>query len=390
MLLTSPGLPARAAVCSLQNDAMTRSTLLDIAKAAARQDTPEHKRFRTLLEKIEKARARLAAWQTRLPLFAQAYSAQVAPQQARLQTARREFAFELEVLLARVKSRADRETLSQMICDVAGSLLDAADPGEPPDEPLKALYNRHAPVDFDTEAEEDLASMKAMLESIGGVDLGDEPLESPEDLLRRAQAKMAEQTQARASRPGRKRKAKTASEKRAEEDERRVSQTVREVYRKLASELHPDRSAADTPDAEREARTALMQQANAAYEAGDLLTLLTLQLKTEQIDLAGAAGVAAEQVRHFNRVLGEQLRELEMEIGGREHAFCASYGLMPERRPDPEKLQPLLKQELREIEFALLDLTHTRRLLQGDAAQLKRLLKQWRAEQRDDDFGLPF
>ncbi len=369
---------------------MTRSTHLDIAKAASRQDTPEHKRFRTLLDKIEKARARLAAWQTQLPLFAQAYSAQVAPQRARLQTARREFAFELEALFARVKSRADRETVSTQICDVAGALLDAADPGAPPDEPLKALYNRHAPVDFDTEAEEELASMKAMLESISGVDLGNEPVESQEDLLHRAQAKMAEQAQAHATRPGRKKKAKTASDKRAEEDERRVSQTVREVYRKLASELHPDRVAADTPAAEREARTALMQQANVAYEAGDLLTLLTLQLKTEQIDLAHAAGVAAEQVRHFNRVLGEQLRELEMEIGSREHTFCASYGLMPERRPDPEKLQPLLKQELRELEFALLDLAHTRRLLKGDVAQLKRVLKQWRAAQRDDDFDLPF
>jgi hypothetical protein len=369
---------------------MTRSTHLDIAKAAVRQDTPEHKRFRALIDKIEKSRARLAAWQTQLPLFAQAYIAQAAPLQARLHTTRREFAFELEVLLARVKSRVDRETVSEQICNVAGGLLDAANPGAPPDEPLKALYNRHAPVDFDTEADDDLASMKAMLESISGVDLGDEPVESHEDLLHRAQAKMAEQAQAHATRPGRKKKAKTASEKRAEEDERRVSQTVREVYRKLASELHPDRAAPDTPAAERQARTALMQQANAAYEGGDLLALLTLQLKIEQIDLAHAAGVAAEQVRHFNRVLSEQLRELEMEIGGREHAFCASYGLMPERRPDPDKLQPLLKQELREIEFALLELAHTRRLLKGDTAQLKRVLKQWRAEQRADDFGQPF
>ena len=100
--------------------------------------------------------------------------------------------------------------------------------------------------------------------------------------------------------------------------------------------------------------------------------------------------MAAEPVRHFNRALGKQLRELEMEIGGREHAFCARYGLMPERRPNPDKLHALLKQELREIEFALLDLAHTRRQLKGDAAQLRRVLKQRRAEPREDDFGLPF
>jgi hypothetical protein len=369
-----------------------RSTYLDIARAAPRQDTPEHKRFRTLLDKIAKARERLEAWQTQLPLFAQAWSAQVAPQQAQLMAARREFAFELEALHAKVKSRTDHETLSEMICETAGSLLDAAEPGASPDEELKALYNRHAEVDFDTEAQEDLEGMKAMLESVAGLDLGEEPATSAEELMQRAHAKMAEEGERFKSppRPSRKQAKKTSAQKRAEEYAQRISQTVREVYRKLASELHPDRMAPDLPEAERASRTALMQQANAAYEAGDLLTLLTLQLKTEQIDLAHAAGVAAEQVRHFNKVLAEQLRELEMEVEGREHAFCASYGLMPVSRPQPDKLAPLLKEELREIEFAQVSLAHTRRLMKGDSANIKRMLKQWRAEQRALDFDDPF
>ncbi|HSQ72357.1 MAG TPA: J domain-containing protein [Rubrivivax sp.] len=204
---------------------------------------------------------------------------------------------------------------------------------------------------------------------------------------------MADQArQAQEARPhkGRKPPRQTPAQKRAEEDAKRISQTVREVYRKLASALHPDRVDTDVPAAERASRTALMQRANAAYEAGDLLALLELQLQIEQVDLAHAANVAAEQVRHFNKVLVEQLRELEAEIDDRQLAFCASYGLLAERRLDPAKLGLVLKDEVRELAEAQAWLQRERRMMQGDPAQVKRRLKQWRAEQRALDPDDPF
>jgi hypothetical protein len=372
-------------------------TQLDIAAAAARPASPEHKRFQALLAKIDKARRRLQAWQEQLPLFAQAHAARVAPLEAELRVARRTWAFELEALQGAQRwSKADASTLSEMICDICGALLDAAGDGEP-DAELKALYNRHADVDFDREEELQLTSMKAMLETMGGLDLGDDPIESAEDLMQRAREKMAEVQRAQEAlngspaQPGRRAKPprQTAAQKRAEEDAKRISQTVREVYRKLASALHPDRVHASVPAAERAARTALMQRANTAYEAGDLLALLELQLQIEQVDLAHAANVAAEQVRHFNKVLSEQLRELEAEIDDRQLAFCASYGLLAERRLDPARLDLLLKDEMREIAYAQAQLQRDRRLFKGDSAQVKRQLKQWRAERRAagfDDF----
>ncbi|MDZ7589411.1 MAG: J domain-containing protein [Rubrivivax sp.] len=369
-------------------------TPLDIAAAAAHRPTPEHKRFQTLLGRIDKARQRLQAWQQQLPVFAQMHAERVAPLEAELKVAQRAWAFELEALQgAKRWSRADAATLSEMICDICGALLDAGDDvnGEP-DAELKALYNRHAEIDFDAEEQLQLNSMKAALETAGGLDLGDEPIESAEELMRRAHAKMAEQTdrmrQSQQAFAGKDRKPprQTAAQKRAEEDAKRISQTVREVYRKLASALHPDRVDASVPAAERASRTALMQRANTAYEAGDLLALLELQLQIEQVDLAHAANVAAEQVRHFNKVLAEQLRELEAEIDDRQMAFCASYGLLVERRLDPDKLGLVLKDELHELAAAQAQLQLQRRLFKGDAVQVKRLLKQWRAEQRASDF----
>ena len=371
---------------------MNKPRQLDIAHATTQPNSPEHKRFKTLLGKIEKARARLLAWQQQLPVFAQMHEAQAAPLLTELRAARRAFAFELDALHgARRWSRNDSATLSQVICDLCGAMLSEA---EAPDDALKALYNRHAEVDFDSEEQQHLASMKALFETMGGIDLGDEPVASADELLRRAQQQMAGAAQAQAQAPhthppSRKKTRQTAAQQRAEADAQRISQTVRDVYRKLASALHPDRAAAGTPASERDARTALMQRANQAYEAGDLLALLELQLQTEQIDIAHAAGIAAEQVRHFNKVLAEQLRELEAEIDGRQAAFCGSYGVLVESRINPDELGLWLQDEVRELKGALLQLKGDSRRLQGEPEQLKRLIKRWRADERlmalDDD-----
>ncbi len=365
---------------------MSARTQLDLRSTTSGPASPEHKRFQTLMGKIAKARARLEAWQREAPLFAQRHAAQAAPLIEQLTQARRAWAFDLEALIgARRWSKADRECLSQMLVELCDTLLAIADG---PDDELKALYNRHSETDFDDEERQHLDSMKALMEEASGIELGDEPAESIDELMDRAREQMAQQPPETARRP----KRKTANQRRAEEDQQRISQTVREVYRKLASALHPDRVDADLPRAERDARTALMQRANVAYEAGDLLALLELQLQIEQVDLAKANRMAAEQVRHFNKVLAEQLRELEMELDGRQMAFCEAFGLITEQRIDPAKLDDLLRDQLRQIGAVQARITYDRRLLErGDITQVRQFFKHWRREQRAAAFdGLFF
>ncbi|MFT3801623.1 MAG: J domain-containing protein [Burkholderiaceae bacterium] len=130
-------------------------------------------------------------------------------------------------------------------------------------------------------------------------------------------------------------------------DRRRASaegatRSVRDAYRKLASALHPDRE----PDpVERERKTGLMQRVNRAYEAKDLLRLLSLQIEVEQIDATTLAGVAEERLMHYNRVLKEQSAELEAEIAGIAASFVAS---ATDRRqaPTPAALLGELQQDL--------------------------------------------
>ena len=358
--------------------------------------SPEHKRFKTLLEKTDKARLRLQQWQDQLPLFAQSWRERVTPQAQRLAQARQAWVLEMEqLLLGRKWSKADAQTLQRALVDLCETLLQ----NDESNAELKALFNRHAEVDYDSQGQEDLSEMKHMLEQMGGMDLGDEAPESADDLLQRAHEqmaqRMAEEREAQAGaenvrKPQRARKpskAQAAAQAQADADAQNASKTVREVFRKLAAALHPDRVAAHASAEQRAHSTDLMQQANAAYAAGDLLALLTLQLQIEQVNTAEAAKMASTQVRHFNKVLAEQLRELEAEIDSRQETFELSYGLMAQRRLDPLQLGPIIKDAVRELEDEHLQLAADRRTLGGDPASAKRYLKHLRALHRMQDDG---
>ncbi len=351
--------------------------------AAPPASTPEQKRFHQLVAKIDKARARLSAWRDNVPLFAQLHAQRLKPVLAELAAARRERVFALDALLdKRTFSAADRQTLQQTICDEAGALIDSDDSDDGSDqEALKALYNKHADVDFDTEERQHLQQMQGLFEQMSGVDLGD-GVASHEELVQRARERLDAAAQsAEQARPARRKSAPSPAQAKREAEAKLATQSVREVYRKLASNLHPDRAA---DEADRAAKTALMQRLNQAYEANDLLTLLELQLQIEQVDGQALGSVAPERVKHYNKVLAEQLREIEAEIDAREMQFDIDYGLMQERRLDPNKLAPLIDDELTELRFAMSQLQRERRAL-DDPAAFKRWLKQERRAQREDD-----
>jgi len=357
---------------------MNKPRAITTVAACTGAASPEHKRFETLLGKIDKARARLAAWQTGLTAYGQAHQSQVLPLQRALAQERLKWALQLEQLqLAHKWSKADRATLSELICEVCGDLLSADEASDPA---IKALYNRHAETDFDSELQQRDAVLQAMQQAFA--DAGADDAAAAGD---QAAPPEAEDAAHHTRKPSRKAARQTAAQKRAEEDERRISQTVREVFRKLASALHPDRLPPDTPEAERRLVNERMQRANAAYEAGDLLTLLELQLQIEQVDLAQAQGMAADQVRHFNQVLAGQLRELEAAIDERQHTFGVSYGWWFGKRLDPAMLGLVLKQRLQDLQADQQLVRDQQRLVGADPARLKPALKHWRQRHRRGD-----
>jgi hypothetical protein len=229
--------------------------------------------------------------------------------------------------------------------------------------------------------------MKSMMEDILGVDLGDDmDVSSPEDLFKRAQAQMEEEwMQDKAERQAweeRQPKRKKSAKQQAEEQQ--VSQSIREVYRKLVSALHPDRE----PDTqERKRKTALMQRVNEAYDKKNLLQLLKLQLELEHIDQAAVNNISEDRLKHYNKILKEQLAELKQEIFNVEGGFMAQFGINPFDRVSPGTI-------LRDLSTEIVGVQHTIRDLKKDVIAFEDIkkVKAWlKKVQREaanmDDYG---
>nr|WP_297355215.1 hypothetical protein [uncultured Caldimonas sp.] len=206
--------------------------------------TPAQKRFNTLIRQIEKARQTLAAWQDGIAMYRRAHAEVLQPLQDELLAGHRQWVLALDAALGRPGwTKAERTTLRELLCEAAGELLDGG--GE--DEEMKALFNKHADVDFDTEQRDAMRTMKSLAEAMTGLDLGDdESLESDADLIARMRQGLQEQAAAEeAGQAERAAKAvprrKSAAQQRREAEAQQATQSVREIYRKLASALHPDR-----------------------------------------------------------------------------------------------------------------------------------------------------
>lgn len=307
------------------------------------------KTFNKLLKQIETKRALLAAWEDAVPVFQNRFSAELLP----LVEATTALQVQLVHALDQASgwkglTKTERRELAELTADLAGDLISQRD-----DPALKAIYNKHSQSDYDLEEAEEMAAMKAVLEETLGVELGDDvDLNSPDDVMQRAQAHLREKTareeaerQAKAERRAARKKTpkQLAREAEQESQKQQIGLSIREIYRKLASALHPDRE----PDPEERSRkTVLMQRVNQAYEKNNLLQLLELQLELEHIDQSAIANIGEERLRHYNIILKEQVAELEQELNGVEGRFRDQFGISPFTSVAPGNLERLLKNDL--------------------------------------------
>jgi hypothetical protein len=313
----------------------------------------EQKAFNSLIRQIDGKRAKLAAWQEIMPLYQRKYASELEP----LITTTQDLQIELVHCLDRAinqkgLSKTERSMIADMIGELAGALAAERD-----DADLKEIYNKHSGSDFDAEEAAAVENMKSMFEVMMGIDLGEDPdISSPEELLKRAQEHMfgqQEQHQAalqeQEERQAKRKKSAKQIAKEAQQlaDEQQTSQSIREVYRKLASSLHPDRE----PDPlERERKTVLMQRINQAYDQKNLLLLLELQLELEHIDQATINSISANRLKHYNKILKEQLIELEYEIFHTEDMFKAQFGIATFARLTPDKVMRNLAADIASIQ----------------------------------------
>ncbi len=306
--------------------------------------TPEQERFNFLIAQIEKARTALAEWEAAMAVFRQLRLQKLQPLHDSLSRACRESVFALDRLIDQAGwSRAERAELREILRGTADVLLEL----NGADEEIKALYDKHSEVDFDTAKQDELQRLKAEAEEFTGLDLGDDDgILSEEDLVERVYRGMAAKEAADAAREDAKaqRRRESAAKRRGDDSAQLARQSLREIYRRLASAVHPDREA---DPVRREEKNALMQRINQAYAANDLLTLFEAQMQIEQLDAGAVAKVSQQRLRQYNRLLAEQLGKSKEALRDLKVAFCLDHGLDEYGGVTPQKLHLLVQRQAR-------------------------------------------
>lgn len=352
------------------------------------------KQFNALVKKLEAERAKLALWREELPKIRALADSEYQPLSAAYTAQRRKMLLALDAAYNdKTLGKKDRQSLSEMICSTALGLVQIGED----DERLKEIYNRHSGGDLDQEMDQEEQLLRAMVAGVTGVELAaDTDFSSPAAFMEAVRQQLAanaleadlETGSAGASHAaGPARPAKpTARELRQQAEEAKLKQSVRDIFRKLASALHPDR---ETNTAEHARKTALMQRANVAYAANDLLGLLELQLEVAQIDQIGLDNLAEDRIKQYNRILTEQVAEIAGEIGSLEYTIAIDMGWEPGRRRTPKAMLQALRVDIAEMRAKL-------KHLEADLADISNIksLKSWLRDYRmvavapDDDLWL--
>lgn len=215
-------------------------------------------------------------------------------------------------------TKPQRNKIAHIIRDTAFGLIDNGH------DDLKAIYEKYDEQGFEVaneEAEQATAEqMKQMMSMMFGIDFDDDAdVSTPEKLNAYLHQKMHErnqeqeqQQQQRAAKRAQKPKTakQQALDEKRETEARNITKAVRTLYMDLVKTFHPDREPDET---EKARKTEVMQRVTAAYETSDLLALLKLQLEFNRIDQNHLENLADEQLKHYNKILREQVEELETE-----------------------------------------------------------------------------
>ena len=334
---------------------------LGVSGSAAKKLSKDQKLFNRLIAKIEAMRRELAQWQAFMPVYQRRFTAEVTPLNARFREKRIAMVRLLDKAMeGKALSRAQKAKVADILIGQLSELLAEAHDAE-----LERLHDQYSDVSFKETQQDDMDFLRALAGDAFGADLDDDiEARTPDELAQIIGKQMHAKREEQASEPERKRKKNAkavAQDALREQAAEGASKAVREVYRKLASELHPDREA---DSVERARKTALMQQVNRAYQAGDLLALLELQLQIEQIDAAALANMAKERLAHYILVLDEQAQRLQEELSELTAPFVMLVGGRMPRPFTPDVVQRALDADLSEIRRDL-------RALETDLASFK-------------------
>ncbi|MEN9840651.1 MAG: hypothetical protein RL376_451 [Verrucomicrobiota bacterium] len=169
-----------------------------------------------------------------------------------------------------------------------------------------------------------------------------------------------------------------AAQREAELEEAR-KRGIATIYKQLAKVLHPD---LEQDPARRAEKQKLMQELTVAYGAGDLHTLLRLELEFIHREQGDLMRLGEDKLKIYCELLTEQAKELETEVKTVHHA--PRYGaLRPFVDPYFGRL-PMWREVESDLRVEAFDLAETIRDLRGPSSKqrLAELLRVFKNEQR--------
>jgi hypothetical protein len=338
------------------------------------------KQFNSLTKKIDQQKKLLVEWKETIPLYRQQVEQEYDPLHDVLISHKSQWVQLLDRLYdIPLFKKTDKSKIKHLICEISGDLIAEFNKDE-----LKPVFNKYSDEDYDVINQETDSAvgdmMKIIAENMFNVDLGDDAdISSPEKFHAHLQEKLREQKQTTPVKQRKKTKKQLDKEAREQEEEALASKSVQEVYRKLVAVLHPDR---EPDELERERKTGLMQRVNTAYGKKDLLQLLELQLEVEQIDSTHLSQIADSRLKYFNKILKEQLSELEQENSQIEHMFKMDLNMPFYMRLLPKQLMLTLKNDIRALQADIEAIQNELETFQNPAS-FKAWLKNYKIPKRN-------
>lgn len=328
-------------------------------------------RFNRLLERNETLARRITALQAMADAHRSEYAKKVYPLERKRDALMQDMVRLIDERLRKPGlSRTQQRQAREILCGLAAPFAEAGD------DAMRAMHDAHGDQSLDEQQRVEAQATQEFLEDLlgqtfdDGVDFSD-----PEAVIRASFEQMHRAAQSeQAARDARKaRRAKPARLNKAEIEARDANAALRTIFRQLASALHPDR---ETDPAERARKTALMSEANAAYDRRDLLALLQLQLRADLVDGQAVARLAQDKLAALTALLKERADLLQGELAGAEQRLRMEFGLPPYGAISEPALRRHFAEQQSALQYDIGQMQRDLRAISDDAA-----FKRWLREQ---------
>lgn len=286
--------------------------------------------------------------------------------------------------------KKEREKIANFITDKAYDLIETGGREE-----LIELYDKYegegAYAGLNQGSNEMTADlMKNMMQSMFGVELGEGEVDynNPEQMQALLEEKMqAQQREAEARQANKKKSDKQIEkEQKIRQEAKNISKAARSIYTDLVKEFHPDLERDETKQAE---KTEIMHKIIKAYEEDDLFELLRLKISLQAGDIDSMA-MADEQLKYYNKILKEQVSELDNTLWQLRTQGMGSMGgesLLTKFGGDEKRSTAIFAREINRLKKNI-------RSLADDITQLKNkevmrtFLRSYEIVEQEEDFEL--